>query len=111
MKKLQEMVVIKGRTIFHDGKKYAENSRIRLPEDEATRLKEAGFVVSLSEVRGMIIDHEPDLPDIPELLDVKASTIDTEKATAAEGVEADGQPEDETTEEVNSGKKSKTTKA
>lgn len=58
MSKLLDMVVAKGRTVMHDGMTYNQNSRIRLPEDEASRLKAAGFVLSLSEVRGLLVDPD-----------------------------------------------------
>ena len=49
--KLQKMVVVKGRTVRHDGKDYGQNAVISLPAQDAGRLQELGFVVSLESVR------------------------------------------------------------
>lgn len=56
MTNLQKMVVVKGRTVRHDGKDYGQNAVISLPAEDASRLQALGFVVSLASVRQALHD-------------------------------------------------------
>ncbi|MNL04809.1 hypothetical protein D3C87_1253860 [compost metagenome] len=58
--KLQKMVVVKGRTVRHDGKDYGQNAVISLSAQDAGRLQELGFVVSLESVRQALQDPDSD---------------------------------------------------
>lgn len=58
MTRLIEMVVAKGRSVVHDGKTYGQHCRISLPPEEAVRLEEMGFVLSISVVRGLLQDPD-----------------------------------------------------
>ncbi|WP_337049764.1 hypothetical protein [Serratia fonticola] len=60
MVNLQKMVVVKGRTVRHDGKDYVQNVVINLPTQDADRLQELGFVVTLESVKQAIQDPEVD---------------------------------------------------
>ena len=39
-----EVVVLKGKYLRHDGEKFRQNARLTLPESDAKRLVELGFV-------------------------------------------------------------------
>lgn len=56
MTNLQKMVVVKGRTVRHDGKDYGQDAVITLPAQDAGRLHEMGFVVTLASVRQALHD-------------------------------------------------------
>ncbi|KKZ18107.1 hypothetical protein AAY84_12195 [Serratia marcescens] len=58
--KLQKMVVVKGRTVRHDGKDYGQHAVISLSAQDAGRLQELGFVVSLESVRQALQDPADD---------------------------------------------------
>ncbi|MBS3894601.1 hypothetical protein [Serratia marcescens] len=58
--KLQKMVVVKGRTVRHDGKDYGQNAVISLSAQDAGRLQELGFVVTLESVRQALQDPDAD---------------------------------------------------
>ena len=60
MTNIQKMVVVKGRTVRHDGKDYGQNAVINLPAQDAGRLQELGFVVSLESVRQALQDPADD---------------------------------------------------
>jgi hypothetical protein len=52
--KTVDVVVNKGKTLFHDGVKVLENSKVTLPEDAATRLINAGYVTLYSNVMAQL---------------------------------------------------------
>lgn len=58
MSQLLEMVVVKGRTVVHNGKTYGQHSRISLPPDEAAHLEKMGFVLAVSVVQGLLRDPD-----------------------------------------------------
>jgi hypothetical protein len=45
-----DVVVLKGKTVWHDGTKINENTKFSLPSDAATRLIKYGFVKLYSDV-------------------------------------------------------------
>ena len=46
-----ELVVVKGQTLRHSGKTYAENSRLFLPCSDASRLIDLGVVADVKALR------------------------------------------------------------
>lgn len=45
------VVVLKGKSVRHDGKSYTQNSRVELSENDANRLIASGFVKTLDAVK------------------------------------------------------------
>ncbi|EEJ5468874.1 hypothetical protein AU693_001800 [Salmonella enterica subsp. diarizonae] len=45
-----EVVVCKGRTVYHNGEKYGENRKLMLSQTDTQALQARGFVVPLADV-------------------------------------------------------------
>ncbi|EHJ8971174.1 hypothetical protein G6S35_003125 [Salmonella enterica] len=45
-----EVVVCKGKTVYHNGEKYGENRKLTLPKADVQSLQARGFVVPLDDV-------------------------------------------------------------
>jgi len=45
------VVVLKGKSVRHDGQSYTQNTRVELPQSDATRLIASGFVKTLDAVK------------------------------------------------------------
>ncbi len=52
-------VVVKGRSVQHDGEFYRENQQITLDDSDAVRLIELGVVMTLEAVRKMLAKANP----------------------------------------------------
>ncbi|MEM8031942.1 hypothetical protein Q4Q95_17855 [Morganella morganii] len=52
-------VVVKGRSVQHDGEFYRENQQITLDDSDAVRLIELGVVMSLEAVREKLAKANP----------------------------------------------------
>lgn len=52
-------VVVKGRSVQHDGEFYRENQQITLDDSDAVRLIELGVVIPLEAVREKLVEANP----------------------------------------------------
>jgi len=48
---LVSVVVLKGKTLRHDGEKYLQNTRVKLSEADAKQLIAKGFVIPLADLQ------------------------------------------------------------
>ncbi|MEQ1968742.1 hypothetical protein ABLA30_17390 [Xenorhabdus nematophila] len=54
-----EFVVVRGRTVRHDGADYPENALIDVSGDDAKRLLQLGVIVQLDDLREQLLSGNP----------------------------------------------------
>ncbi len=82
--KTVDVVVNKGKTLFHDGVKTPENTKISLPEDAANRLIQGGYVTLYTDVMAQVTGASaaPSVTVSPAASPATAATASTSTAAS-----------------------------